>query len=94
MLVFTVLPGNFVPVVAEFKHGAEEVVIALPGGKINQDETPEVCAEREFLEETGIRLKKVELRRLIWGYNPLLDPFSALLSLVALEKVNRYQLKF
>lgn len=140
VLVFSVLPGSLVPIIAEFKHGVEEIIIALPGGKIGQGETPEACGKREFLEEIGIELERVELlnplgtpvvprifssrgyylvgfpkypivkkelrldkneflqpalirtdelKKLIWSYNSFFCPFSALLILVALEKISR-----
>jgi len=31
----------------------------LPGGHLEWDETPEQCAEREVLEETGVRVKNL-----------------------------------
>lgn len=36
---------------------SKQVYWFLPGGKIEADETPFACAERETLEETGYRVK-------------------------------------
>ncbi len=45
-----------VPVVAEWKHGAEVTVIGPPCGMLEKDESPRDCALREFREETGFEL--------------------------------------
>ncbi len=54
-VVFSLLPGDLIPICSEFRHGCETISLNLPGGTIGQ-ETPEVCAKREFEEETGISL--------------------------------------
>lgn len=38
----------------EYRHGVGRVVLALPGGSAEDGETPEACARRELLEETGL----------------------------------------
>ncbi len=37
----------------EYRHGLGRVAISLPGGIARDGETPEGCARRELLEETG-----------------------------------------
>ena len=37
----------------EYRHGLGRIVHSLPGGTAHDSETPEACARREFLEETG-----------------------------------------
>lgn len=67
--VFTLLPGNLVPVVGEFKHGAERIVLATPSGVPGKAEAGitdivekmKACAKREFQEETGIPLEEIAL---------------------------------
>ena len=39
--------------VEQYRHGSDSVQIDLPGGAIDQDETPEHAALRELQEETG-----------------------------------------
>lgn len=58
-LVFTLLPGNFIVVCAEFMHGCDQVMLDLPGGMIEPGENPEATAKKEFEDESGIILEKV-----------------------------------
>lgn len=60
VLVFTPLPGEMLPICAEFRHGCERVILNLPAGLIEEDDpNPETAAKREFEEETGIVLQKL-----------------------------------
>jgi len=42
----------------EYRHGLGRVAISLPGGVAHDGETPEACARRELLEETGLEADK------------------------------------
>ncbi len=42
-----------------------EALWEFPGGKIRPDETPESCAEREVLEETGVHVRALGRRSMI-----------------------------
>lgn len=44
--------------VKEYKHGVQKEVLQLPSGYIDPNETPEACAKRELLEETGYTAKR------------------------------------
>ena len=37
----------------QFRHGISASTIEIPGGMVDEGETPAICAERELLEETG-----------------------------------------
>jgi ADP-ribose pyrophosphatase len=45
----------------EYRHGLGKFSWGFPGGAIDKNEKAKVAAKREFLEETGILLDKIEL---------------------------------
>ena len=59
---------NVVPITADdelvlvrqYRHGAGEITLEIPGGIIDPGETPAEAAARELLEETGYRAERVE----------------------------------
>lgn len=62
--VFTLFPDNYLPIVAEWKHGTEEIVIVPPTGVVNAEDRKTsdpmlTCAKREFEKETGFELASV-----------------------------------
>lgn len=63
--VVTLLDGDILPVTVEYKHGSDDIVIVPPSGVPSrkdfgtQEDPMQVCAKREFWEETGIELEKV-----------------------------------
>lgn len=56
---FVLLPGELVPLTAEYKHGADLIVVTPPAGVPQESESMAGCAKREFEEETGIVLDRV-----------------------------------
>jgi len=51
--VIPITPDAEVVFIRQYRHGARQVVLELPGGLIDGDEPPEVTAARELREETG-----------------------------------------
>ncbi len=39
--------------VRQYRYAVEEALLEIPAGKLDKGENPDVCAERELMEETG-----------------------------------------
>ena len=52
-VVGALTPDRRIVLVRQYKHGIAQIVLELPAGMIDVDETPDVCAVRELAEETG-----------------------------------------
>jgi len=52
-IVAALTPERRIVLVRQYKHGIGQIVLELPAGMIDAEETPEACAIRELAEETG-----------------------------------------
>lgn len=57
---FALTEDKRVVLVKQYRHALGEVCIELPGGCIDEPESPEAAVRREFLEETGYAFDTVE----------------------------------
>ena len=48
-----------VVMVRQYRHGAGEVTLEIPGGLVEEDDTPATAAMRELVEETGYTAREV-----------------------------------
>jgi ADP-ribose pyrophosphatase len=67
-----ITPDRRIVLVRQYKHGIGQIVLELPGGMIDADETPDVCAVRELAEETGYAGDSPRLLRTLFA-----DPTSS-----------------
>ena len=60
VLVLALTAQEEVVMVRQYRHGTEQVCLELPGGLVDSnDDSPEVSAGRELLEETGYKARKI-----------------------------------
>jgi ADP-ribose pyrophosphatase len=45
--------GKDIVVIKQYRHAIERAIFELPAGTLEKEESPEECARRELLEETG-----------------------------------------
>ena len=51
--IFPVTPNHEVVMIRQYRHGTERITLEIPGGLVEQGETPAHAARREMMEETG-----------------------------------------
>lgn len=57
--IIPVTPGNEVVMIEQFRHGIEAMTLEIPGGMVDDNEDPQIAAERELIEETGYKPREV-----------------------------------
>ncbi|MCF6137662.1 NUDIX domain-containing protein [Pseudalkalibacillus berkeleyi] len=58
--VLAVTPENKIVLVRQYRKPLNREIIEIPAGKLEPNESPELCAMRELEEETGYRTEKLE----------------------------------
>ena len=53
IMVFALTKNQEVVLIRQYRHGAEKVILELPGGSVDDSESPLEAAKRELMEETG-----------------------------------------
>jgi ADP-ribose pyrophosphatase len=59
--IFALTENNTVVMAKQFRPGPGKVMHELPGGIIDEGESPETAAARELLEETGYQAEDIKL---------------------------------
>jgi len=67
VLIFALTPDQQIPLVRQYKHGAQKTLLELPGGYIDNGEPPLGAAQRELLEETGYAADALQLLAQVHG---------------------------
>jgi ADP-ribose pyrophosphatase len=62
-IVFALTTDGRAVLVRQYKHGIGEIMLELPAGAIDPDETPAECALRELTEETGYVAESLDFVR-------------------------------
>jgi ADP-ribose pyrophosphatase len=57
--IIPLTPGEQVIMIEQWRHGTRSVHLETPGGLMDAGETPEQCARRELLEETGYEADRI-----------------------------------
>lgn len=58
--VLAVTADQRIVLVRQFRKALERFLVEVPAGKLEGDEEPLACAERELIEETGYRTKQLD----------------------------------
>jgi ADP-ribose pyrophosphatase len=59
-------PDPTILLIQQYRYATNGTLIEIPAGRLNPGEDPRVCAERELLEEVGVKAGRVERLTTIW----------------------------
>ena len=71
--------------IRQYRYSIGGEILEIPAGKLDPGETPEACAARELLEETGYRAGRLEKLGAIWTSPGFTDEVIHLFSAFDLE---------
>ena len=54
-----ILPNGKIGLIRQYRYSVKKVMMELPAGKLDMEETPDECAFRELEEEIGYKAKKL-----------------------------------
>ena len=52
--------------IQQYRYAADGPLIEIPAGRLNPGEDPKDCAQRELLEEVGVKAARIERLTTIW----------------------------
>jgi len=52
--------------IQQYRYATDGMLIEIPAGRLNPGEDPKACAQRELLEEVGVKAGRVERLTTIW----------------------------
>jgi ADP-ribose pyrophosphatase len=79
------LDKDRVLMIRQYRFATGGEILEIPAGKLDPGETPEACATRELLEETGYRAGRLEKLGAIWTSPGFTDEVIHLYSAFDLE---------
>jgi 8-oxo-dGTP pyrophosphatase MutT (NUDIX family) len=59
--VIPLTPRNEVVLIRQYRHGIRESTLEIPGGIVEESDSPEDAARRELIEETGYKASEMQL---------------------------------
>jgi ADP-ribose pyrophosphatase len=52
--------------IQQYRYATDGTLLEIPAGRLNPAEDPRVCAQRELLEEVGVKAGRIERLTTIW----------------------------